>query len=407
MQTLVTNDPPTAARNAPEANVERAPRTPILIMGMGINLYGKERRVIRMVSRMPRLAPLFLISLWDLGDVAAELKKHALPWRKASFGYLGFARLWWTLKNISLMPLLFWNVVRARRQHGARLLLFVEVLSFCNALPVFLVWKLFGTVRIVFYLGDIGGGTRVQRGLLRLADRVADAIIVNSHAVKTGLEQLGLKRAPMHVVYNGVDCDEFRSATPVNRSRFRHWNPEDVVIGFVGQLKENKGIADFLEAARLTIRRVPTARFLVIGGCPQQTDYPERLKEAYADLADHVEFLSFVSKVTQFYRTMDVVVVASRHVDPAPNVNLEAMASGIPVVATDIGGSPELIVDGVTGLLVPPCQPEKIAAALCQLIADPDLRVRMGRAGQDRCRLMFDADANAQQLESLILQAAT
>jgi glycosyltransferase involved in cell wall biosynthesis len=383
-----------------EAGGESAARTPMLVMGLGIDLYGKERRVMRMVSRMPRLAPLFLISRWDRGDVSRELTRQGLPWRKASFGYLGFAKPQWTLKNIALMPSLFWKVIRARQQHSARVLLFTEVLSFLNALPVFLIWKLLGTVRIVFYLGDIGGGTAVQRGLLRLADRCADAIIVNSQAVRRGLEQVGVRRAPMYVVYNGIDLEEFD--VPVESVA----ETQGVVVGFVGQVKENKGVADFLEAARLIAKTDSTTRFVVIGGCPQESDYPDQIRRTYADLADRVEYPGFVSDMPARYRQIDVVVVPSRHADPAPNVNLEAMAAGRPVVTTTVGGSPELILDGVTGLLVPPGQPQELAAALQRLIADPELRTRMGRAGQARCRQMFDADINARQVETLILQAA-
>jgi glycosyltransferase involved in cell wall biosynthesis len=376
-------------------------RTPMLVMGMGIDLYGKERRVMRMVSRMPRLLPLFLISSWDRGDVSAELTRQGLPWRKASFGYLGFARPQWTLKNIALMPMLFWKVIQARRQHGAKVLLFTEVLSFLNALPVFLTWRLLGTVRIVFYLGDIGGGTAVQRGLLRLADRAADVIIVNSQAVRRGLEECGMRRAPIHVVYNGIVCNEFEAPSD------HAVHSDGVVVGFVGQFKENKGVADFLEAARQIAASDSTTRFVVIGACPQGSEYPEQIRRAYADLADRVEYLGFVSDMPQRYRTMDVVVVPSRHADPAPNVNLEAMAAGLPVIATDVGGSPELILDGVTGLLVPPRQPAAIAEALRRLIADPELRLRMGRSGQARCREVFDADLNARKIEALILPAAS
>lgn len=394
---------PSTQRSEEEGEDSERTRVPALILGLGIDLYGKERRIIRMVSRMRRLAPHFLLSCWDRGEVPAELTRYGLSWQKAPFGYLGFAHPWWTILNIAHMPKLFWQLHRAHREHRARVVVFASALTVLSALPVFLLWKLTGAARFVFYLGDIGGGTAVQRWVLRLADRMADCMIVNSQAVETGLRRVGVRHAPMSVVYNGVDIAHFDNARPVERSRWPGWSDEHFVIGYVGQLKERKGIADFLEAARLMAARTPDARFLVIGDCPQRSGYPDELKQRFGDLAECVVYLGFVDDVAPYYRAMDVLVVPSRYVDPAPNVNLEAMASGLPVVATDIGGNRELNVDGETGFLVPVNAPERIAECLLRLHEDPALRMRMGQAGRDRCRQLFDVTTNARTVESLIL----
>ena len=108
---------------------------------------------------------------------------------------------------------------------------------------------------------------------------------------------------------------------------------------------------------------------------------------------------------TRSYASIDIVVVPSRHEDPAPNVNIEAMASGVPVVATRVGGTPELIVDGQTGLLVDKHSPEQIAECILRLASDPILRSRLGRAGKERVREMFDVRKNAALVEEVILRA--
>lgn len=372
-------------------------------MGLGIDLYGKERRIIRMISRMKRIAPLFMISSWDKGDVTAELSKHGLCWRKASFGYLGLARWKWTLINISRMPALFAKLIMAKRVHRPQVLLFAEVLSFLNAFPVFLCWKVFRKIRIVFYLGDITAGSRLQRWLLVLADWCADLFVVNSQAVREGIRQAGVVRTPIHVVYNGLDADEFEHQQCEARSDIVEWAKRNIVFGYVGQLKEKKGVSDFLEAARLLASNRSNVRFLVVGECPQQTDYPEQLKQQFADLESQVRFAGFVRNLPSYYRLMDVLVVPSRHVDPAPNVNLEAMACSLPIIATRMGGNVELVEDNISGFLVAPADPRQLAQAMQALADDPDLRKAMGREGKERCLRLFDLNQNAQRIESLIL----
>jgi glycosyltransferase involved in cell wall biosynthesis len=380
---------------------------PMLVMGLGIYLYGLERRVIRAVSNMRQLKPLFILSKWDLGEVSDQLRQYGFTYRKAPFGYLGFARPYWTLINVWHMPSLFWKVHKAAKEHNARVLLFVSVLSFINALPVFVAMRLLSRRRFVFYLGDIGGGTAVQRLICRIADLFADVFIVNANAVKEGLRRNGIRRTAIHVVYNGVDLDRFAAATPVNWRVLFGWPDDAMVFGYVGQLNENKGVTDFLAAAKLTSERLAAARFVVLGDQPQGTNYAQQLKEDYSDLNGRLEFLGFMPNVEQYYRAMDVVVVPSRHNDPAPNVNIEAMASAVPVIATATGGSPELVEDGVTGFLVPPRNPVQIYQRMMELADDHSRAKKMGIAGLERCQRLFDAKRNAQMVERLILGDTT
>ncbi len=377
---------------------------PILVMGMGIRLFGKEKRILRSLSRMPRLAPLFLLSSWDLGEVSGKLEEAGIPYRKATFGYLGFGHPYWTLKNVLCMPFLNVKVIAAHRHHRAKMLLFAEALSFFNALPAFLLLRWCYRTRIVFYLGDIAVGTVLQRLIGRIADRFADAVIVNSTAVKNGLQGAGWKRSVIQVVYNGVNIDQFREAKPMPRAEFSNWAEEDFVFGFVGQLEPNKGIEDFLEAASIVCKDQPTARFLVVGDSSAGVDYPQGLRRRFESLGDRVCWIGFVPSVERYYKTMNCVVVASRHADPAANVNLEGMASGIPVIATSTGGSPELIEHEVTGVLIPPADPKAMAQQMLRLIQHPHEAIRMGECGELRVAQHFDVRVNARKVEDLILQ---
>lgn len=373
-------------------------------MGMGIRLYGKEKRVLRGLTQMRRLAPLFLLSSWDLGEVATKLDEVGIPYRKATFGYLGFGHLYWTLKNVLLMPMLNFKVLKAHREHGSKVLLFAETLSFLNAIPAFLFLRWCYRTKIVFYLGDIAVGTAMQRLIGRLADRFADAVIVNSTAVKHGLENAGWKRSKIEVVYNGVNVDQFLNASPIPRAEFSDWGDNSFVFGFVGQIEPNKGIEDFLEAARIVCDDESSARFLVIGDSSSGSSYENELRTRYGLISARVCWLGFVASVERYYKAMNCVVVASRHKDPAPNVNLEGMASGLPVIATDIGGSPELIEHAVTGFLVPPSDPKAMAQKMLYLIRNPQQAMKMGQSGLSRVATRFNVRMNARKVEDLILQ---
>lgn len=374
-----------------------------LVMGMGIRMFGKERRMIQSLSRMQCIKPLFMLSSWDPGPVSAKLEEVGIPYRKATFGYLGFGHPWWTLKNVLFMPALNWKVLRAYRQHRASVLVFAEVLSFLNALPAFLWLRLMRRPRYIFYLGDIGGGTRAQRLVGRLADRFADCVIVNSRAVRDGLQSTGWQRAPIHVVYNGVDFARFHRAERAELSEFSDWPSNSILFGFVGQLTRNKGIEDFLLAARLVLPKIPQARFLVLGDCPQKSPFPDELRQRFADLEQNVQWLGFVPDIERYYAAMHTIVVPSRHTDPAPNVILEAMASGLPVIATSTGGSVELIEDEVTGFLVAPQQPQQIAQRMIDLADNIELVRSMGEAGCQLCQSKFDLSVSARMVESLII----
>jgi glycosyltransferase involved in cell wall biosynthesis len=378
-------------------------RIPALLMGLGISLYGLERRMIKAATHLRRIEPYFVLSQWDLGDVSEELSRLEIPYIKASFGYMGFANLLWLARNIIRMPILNWKIFAYRQKTRAKLLIIANVGAFANALPVLIFLRQTSRAKLCFYLGDIGGGTRLQRFILRLVDRYADAIVANSQATKEGLRRNGIVRTPIDVVYNGVDSAHFASASPVDMLTIAGWPSDSFVFGYVGQLSESKGIEDFLQAARLIAAEAPKARFLIIGEAGYASPYRSRLELSFADLKERTHFAGYVKNIEQYYAAMNVVVVASRHEDPAPNVNLEAMAAGLPVIGTAIGGTKEQLVDGVTGFLVPPASPHKIHEKMRHLLTDPELSKSMGLAGRRRCRERFDWNQNVEILEAHLL----
>lgn len=228
----------------------------------------------------------------------------------------------------------------------------------------------------------------VFRGLPR-----PDVFILNSVAMERQIAP-HLKRAcpvsRIHVIHNGVDLTSFRPSDGQNRSG---------IIGIVANLLPVKGHRTFLQMARILTQSGTDARYWVVGGDIHHTGYEGDLRSLCDELGlrDRVEFLGHRGDVAELMRQMDIVVVAS-HVEPFGRTAIEAMACAKPVVATAVGGLPEIVVHEETGLLVPPENPVELAGAVAALWESDALRRRMGEAGRARAEKHFSARAHAKRV---------
>jgi starch synthase len=215
----------------------------------------------------------------------------------------------------------------------------------------------------------------------RFALRRAKLLISPSQAhAREVAQELHSDEASIRIIPNCFDPIEIPAS--VNGSR------DENTILYVGRLEQVKGIPLLLEAARLVVQKFPGARFIFAG-----SSHPTLPKEdvdamirSYS-LQNHVEQLGHVSQqgLIRLYRKAALCVIPS-HYESFGLVALEAMACGIAVVATRVGALPEVIENGSTGLLVPPGDPNDLAEAISELLADPRKRARMGEAGSARAR---------------------
>jgi glycosyltransferase involved in cell wall biosynthesis len=211
-----------------------------------------------------------------------------------------------------------------------------------------------------------------------------DRVLATSNSEVFELLRMGAPKPALRVVPCGVDTDAFRPRGPVwDRHRGR---PR---IGVVSRLVERKGIGNVIEA----LAQVPDAELVVAGGPPRLHlgDDPEarRLwaRAEAAGVADRVRFVGSVARsaVPAMLRSCDLVVCAPWY-EPFGLVPLEAMACGVPVVGTAVGGIVDTVIHGETGLLVPPRDPVALARAMRDVLSDTPLRAAMGRAGAERAR---------------------
>lgn len=231
-------------------------------------------------------------------------------------------------------------------------------------------------------------------GIERFAARWSQAELVQNEEDVATLIGLGVPAERVHLLGNGIDLDRFDPdrSDPDDRRRRRAQigaGPDDVVVGLVGRLVAEKGYREVFAAATLVRRLNPAVRFVVIG--PDDPAKADAITEAERDdaRAHGVTFLGPRADVEQWYPAMDLYLLASYR-EGFPRSAMEAAAMGLPIVATDVRGCRQVVVDDVTGYLVPPRDGAALAEAVLTLAGSPATRARMADAARHRARTHFD-----------------
>jgi glycosyltransferase involved in cell wall biosynthesis len=235
----------------------------------------------------------------------------------------------------------------------------------------------------------------IAYGLERLAATCSQAELLQSPEDLPTLRRLRVPADRLTVMGNGIDLGRFSPAAvtaaerAAARSELGAVADDEVVVGLVGRLVREKGYPEVFGAAARLCTMCPTVRVAVIG--PDEPDKADCLTTADWRAAESagVRFLGARNDVVPLYAGMDVHVLAS-HREGFPRSPMEAAAMGVPVVATDVRGCRQAVDHGVTGLLVPPRDPEALAAAIARLAADPGERQRLGTAARQKALDCFD-----------------
>ena len=221
--------------------------------------------------------------------------------------------------------------------------------------------------------------------LTRLADRLtagrSETHLAVSSAVRDSLP--AAIRSRTRVVRYGIETGEVRSEHE-HRADERHRlgiADAEVLIGTVANLRATKGYPDLLEAAAQVIREEPAARFVAVGRGPLEADL--RARHASLGLGDRFTFLGFRPDAVRVMSAFDVFCLPS-HYEGLPIALMEALALGLPVVSTRVGGIAELVTDGEDAVLVPPSAPALLARALIDLVRDPPRRAAMAEHARAR-----------------------
>lgn len=266
---------------------------------------------------------------------------------------------------------------------------------------------------------QLGGGYRVSSWIEKTAFEGADRVIAVSEGMRRDILAAypSLDPERVTVVYNGIDLDRWKPLDDAERARALGIDPDRPAVVFVGRITRQKGLPYLLRAARLL---PPDVQIILCAGAPDTPEIMAEVTRGVEQLQEERDGVVWIDRLLsqeelRVALTASTVFVCPSIYEPLGIVNLEAMACGLPVVGTATGGIPEVIVDGVTGRLVPieqatdgtgtPTDPDAfvadLAVALTAVVSDPERAALMGAAGRLRAETAFSWESVAEQTREL------
>ena len=239
--------------------------------------------------------------------------------------------------------------------------------------------------------------------LRRLTPHI-DQLIAVSRSIERKIHDEGRATTRVRMIYNGVDLERYDHQEPCCTLRDEYgMEPGSQIVGVVARLEPEKGHPTLIDAWPLVLRSVPDAYLLIVGEGSRREDLERQVRDLR--LADRVVFTGRRDDVPGVTAALDVAVLPSYREAQGLTI-LEAMALSRPVVASNVGGIPEMIQDEVTGLLVPPGDPAALAGAIVRLLEDHSLADTLGRAGHDLVHDRFCIELMVKAIEEIYDEGA-
>ena len=225
-----------------------------------------------------------------------------------------------------------------------------------------------------------------------LYNRRVDGVVAISRVIMNLLIEAGVEPERIRLIHSGIDPQRFDRCADGSASA-----EYEAVVGIIASLEERKGHRYLFEAAAILKQRGHRIKYLVAGEGSARRELEERVKAL--NLGDEVRFCGFVSDAPAYLSQIDIFILPSLYEGLGVAV-LEAMAAGKPVIASRVGGLPELVADRVTGLLVAPKNTEGLAQAIARLAGEKSLAREMGKRGAERARASFSLEQMAAKNEA-------
>lgn len=349
-----------------------------------LNVGGAQSHLLQVVRGLDRDAwqPEMWTASTDPGDLAGAFEDAGAPVR--SFGIDATMMSPATLSAAA-------SVARDLRQRDVRI---VHGYLFEGNVLAGLVGRLGRLPLTIVSKRSLDRYDRVDRRIAAaLSNRMADVVTVNAAAVRDLVaEHEWYPARRMALIPNGVALPARPADAPGRPGK------QGPVVGMVGRLGWKKGYPHAVRAASIVRKRVPGVRFDIVGDGAMRGELEAQVRQAGLD--DTVRFLGQRRDVADLMAGFDCYALSSV-IEGMPNALLEAMASGLPVITTSAGGSAEVVVDGESGLVVPPGDADALADAIVRVLADGDLARRLGAAAEVRARSRFSLEAMLGALDRL------
>jgi glycosyltransferase involved in cell wall biosynthesis len=360
------------------------------------NIGGTERQFVQLVQQMDLdRFDLHLSCFSRIGDFFPLVQSRGLPLKEIAIRKLYNPFTW--LKQLQFARYLRWNRFQVVHTYG----------FYPNSFAVPAA-RLAGVPVIIASIRDTGEVLEPnKRHVQKAICRMATCVLANADAVRTQLVRDGYDANKLAVIRNGIDLPRLDRRERGGRIRQELGIAEDSpIVAVLGRVNDMKGIEYFLDAVPSILSSYPKAQFLVVGDGPAR----ETL-ESYArnkGLGRAVIFTGARMDVPEILKEVSISVLPSLS-EGLSNVLIESMAAGVAVVATDVGGNPEIVDDTVTGLLVPPRDAGQLARSILFLLKNPEYAARMGSAGRERIQCRFSMERavhETQQLYTSLLRSS-
>ena len=378
------------ARRDTSRAIKPARRPRVLHLINSFEIGGTERQAVELIKRLnPEQYDVRVAALRNRGPFYGEIEDR--------------------FPNVPEFPLTsFYNLNAARQLARLRALMARERIDILHAHDFYAAVigsaaaRLAG-VRVVACQRHLKLSERmVHEWGTRLIHRLAHRILVNSEAIRAHI----LSRDKTHaskivVIKNGISplaCSSEKRGLHDDLCRELQVTNDSKLIGVVARLQPVKGHKFFVEAAARVIYKEPEAQFVLAGGGPLRRDIEGQA--ARLGIKDRLHLLGDRTDVARLVASLDLLVLASMH-EGLPNAVMEAMAAGVPVVATAVGGTKELIIDGETGYLVPPADADSLAGRITFALANETESMRIAARGRQFINKEFGMERMVESVETL------
>jgi len=263
-----------------------------------------------------------------------------------------------------------------------------------------IVSKICRIPQVITVHGDIFSNKNL---FLSFVFRDTNRIVTVSHDLKRKLSAFCPHVNNVQVIHNGIRVEDVRNQLidKVYAKNRVNLKANDFTIGSIGGLRKVKGYEFLLEAIAIARKAFPNVKLVLVGNGPQRSLLQEKAEKL--GISDIVIFVGWRKDIPQLLSAFDLYVCSSLKEGVSISL-LEAMAASKPVIATNVGGNPEVVEDGKTGLLVPPKDPQKIAETINELLDNENKRLEMGRAGLKRVKEKFSISKTVREYKEVYLE---
>jgi glycosyltransferase involved in cell wall biosynthesis len=381
-----------------------SPRRKIAYMLTPIDFGGAERVSLNLLKSIDRdvfdLCPIILVRPWENRNIFIdEIKKENYQYIRIPVAIKPLSEGKDYFRIIRCFRMLF-SILRKERYD------LVHTNGYFADIVGIPVSRLLGIPHIATCHGFISNdrNLRIYNTFDIMALRFARKIIAVSEEIKRGLIRSGVRKSRVLLIQNAVELTMNNEIFFQNRERTRKAygiNKKEIVLGYIGRLSEEKGLKYLIQAgSKLTHTGLPL-KIMIIGSGPQKPEMESLVQQM--SLQNKVVFSGFQKYVEKILPAMDIFVLPSL-TEGTPMALLEAMACGVPVVASAVGEIPNIIDSGKNGILIPPANPEKIAEAVLTICRNNDFRTKLSETAKETIRSKFNINEWMRKIESVYLE---